>query len=129
MQDRPSASELLAAIGEFLQDEVAPQLGDHRSRFRNLVAINLLQMIQRELSASPAQLAAEWASLNQLLGESQPAPDSSRAGAALGERYHQLVALIQQQRPPVGVYEYLLEITRQQVEIGNPGYLQRFEPI
>lgn len=129
MQDRPSASELLVAIGGFLQDEVAPQLSDHRSRFRNLVAINLLQMVQRELSAGPVELAAEWALLNQLLGESQPTPDSARVGAEIRERYHQLVASIKQQRPPAGVYEHLFEITRQKVAISNPSYLQRYEPI
>ena len=42
MRDRPSASELVEATREFLEQEVLPTLADQRLRFRALVAINAL---------------------------------------------------------------------------------------
>lgn len=52
MSDRPSAGELAAAVREFLELEILPTLDDHRLRFRTLVAMNALGIVERE-SAPP----------------------------------------------------------------------------
>ena len=63
MSDRPTAAELVEATREFLEREVLPTLADQRLRFRTLVAINALDIVQRELESesgdplSPAEAA------------------------------------------------------------------------
>lgn len=46
--DRPNARELAAAVHEFLEKEILPTLDDPRMRFRTLVAMNALSIIERE---------------------------------------------------------------------------------
>jgi aminoglycoside phosphotransferase (APT) family kinase protein len=46
--DRPSACELATAVREFLESEILPHLDDHRTRFRTLVAMNALTIVERE---------------------------------------------------------------------------------
>lgn len=49
MSERPTASELVEAILEFLGGEILPTITDHRTRFRTLVALNALSIVYREL--------------------------------------------------------------------------------
>jgi hypothetical protein len=51
--DRPNARELAAAVREFLEAEILPTLEDQRMRFRTLVAMNALSIVERE-SPPPA---------------------------------------------------------------------------
>jgi tyrosyl-tRNA synthetase len=53
MPDRPTASELAQSVREFLETEILPVLADHRLRFRTLVAMNALRMVERETAAPP----------------------------------------------------------------------------
>lgn len=46
--DRPNARELAAAVHEFLETEILPTLDDPRMRFRTLVAMNALSIVERE---------------------------------------------------------------------------------
>ena len=46
--DRPTAGELATAVREFLEAEILPTLDDHRLRFRTLVAMNALSIVERE---------------------------------------------------------------------------------
>jgi aminoglycoside phosphotransferase (APT) family kinase protein len=48
VHDRPSAGELATAVREFLEGEILPRLDDHRARFRTLVAMNALTIVERE---------------------------------------------------------------------------------
>ena len=48
MTDRPNARELATAVREFLETEILPTLSDHRMRFRTLVAMNALSIVERE---------------------------------------------------------------------------------
>ncbi len=54
MTDRPVAGELAAAVREFLESEILPTLDDQRLRFRTLVAMNALGIVERE-SAAPEE--------------------------------------------------------------------------
>lgn len=53
--DRPNAAELVEAVLEFLAGEVLPRAGDHRQKFRTLVAMNALAIARRELEAGPSR--------------------------------------------------------------------------
>ena len=80
MRDRPTASELVEATREFLEQEVLPTLVDRRLRFRALVAINALGIAQRELdSAEPDVLSAEQAASLARRIRAGDVPDGARA--------------------------------------------------
>lgn len=80
-QPRPTASELLDAVRGLLHDEVLPTL-DGRLRFHTRVAVNVLELVIRELREGPAADAAEQERLLALLGpDPDPDPDQ-QAGAA-----------------------------------------------
>ena len=55
--DRPNASELATAVREFLEAEILPVLTEHRLRFRTLVAMNALSIVERE---APGPTQADW---------------------------------------------------------------------
>jgi hypothetical protein len=58
--DRPTPAELAEAVREFLQEEILPILDDQRLKFRTLVAINGLDIAQRELQATTTPREEDW---------------------------------------------------------------------
>lgn len=68
MQDRPSAAELLATIGEYLDQDVLP-LMQGNLRYHTLVAANLVAILGREVQAGTGPARREQAELTALLGE------------------------------------------------------------
>jgi len=70
-QDRPTASELLTAIADFLREEATPALdrADPRLGFQMRVAANSLAILEREGRLGPAADAREHARLVALLGQ------------------------------------------------------------
>lgn len=73
MADRPTPTELLEAVAEFLEREVLPLMTDHRMKFRTLVALNALGIARRELEAPPA--ADDAAELLRLVRERGADPE------------------------------------------------------
>ena len=67
MQDRPTAAEILATIGEYLQQDVLP-LVEGAVRYRTLVAANLVALLGREIDAGVGATETERADLVALLG-------------------------------------------------------------
>ena len=136
MQDRPAATELLAAVRQFLRDEVAPALGDPRLRFRALIAANVVGIVERELAGEEARLLAEWERLAALLGagrsptaEPSPAPlDELRA--AIDARKRELCERIQAGEANEGpwrreVLAYVRWSVEEKLRVANPRYLAR----
>jgi hypothetical protein len=70
-QDRPTASELLAAIADMLRDEAIPALdkADPRLGFQMRVAVNSLAILEREARLGPAADRREHERLRKLLGK------------------------------------------------------------
>ena len=66
-QDRPTAAELVDAVREFLDGQVMPKLEGHTA-FHLRVAINVLGIVERELSFAPGFDRAEHERLETLLG-------------------------------------------------------------
>ena len=71
MYDQPTASALIDAVAGFLRDEVSPTLSG-RLAFHARVAVNVLEMVKRELALGPAATAGEGARLTALLGQTGP---------------------------------------------------------
>lgn len=69
-QDRPTASELLSAIADFLRDEATPVLdrAEPGLGFQMRVAANALAILEREVRLGPAADARERERLARLLG-------------------------------------------------------------
>ena len=57
--DRPTAAELAESVREFLETELLPLLDDHRLRFRTLVAMNALGIVERETAGPEPDDAAD----------------------------------------------------------------------
>jgi hypothetical protein len=53
--DRPTSTELVEAVAEFLGAEVLPTVEDRRLRFRLLVALNALGIAYRDLTSPPSE--------------------------------------------------------------------------
>jgi hypothetical protein len=83
--DVPSATELVAAVREFLAADVLPAV-EGRVRFHTRVAINVLGMVERELALGPGQADSHRDRLSAL-GASSDADlaASIRAGAFDGD--------------------------------------------
>jgi hypothetical protein len=73
---RPTATELLEAVQQFLQTEILPTLTNARLRYQMLVAVHVLNVVERELSCEEEYLRAEWQMLSEVLGEKAPAPET-----------------------------------------------------
>jgi hypothetical protein len=96
--DRPTAAELAESVREFLETEVLPGLDDHRLRFRTLVAMNALGMVEREVAAPPADRTAD---------------------AELARR-------IRSGQVGVEVLPQLREAVAAKLRLSNPRYLERY---
>jgi len=127
LHDRPDPAELAEAVREFLEREIVPALEDHRVRFRALVAMNALGIIERELRSGETALRGEVERLASLLGEAGPEPeraDDLRARALeLNER---LARSIRDGRVPAGAGEHLRETAREKLLVASPRYLERY---
>jgi hypothetical protein len=89
MQDRPSHDELLAAIEEFLEQEILPSV-DAARRFHTRVALNTLRIVRRELAHEDEQLRTELARLTRLLSAGDPAGDARLSLRACRHRVREL---------------------------------------
>jgi uncharacterized protein DUF6285 len=95
--DRPTPSELAEAAREFLESEILPTLSDHRLRFRTLVAINGLGILQRELESAEGDVTDAEELVRRI-----------RAGDP----------------PPLDI---LKEHVAAKLRVANPRYLQRYD--
>jgi hypothetical protein len=98
--DRPTPAELAEATREFLESEILPVAEDHRLKFRTLVAINALGILERELRAEEAGPSEEELS-------------------ALAER-------IRAGDPPGDALAILKAHVAAKVRVSNPRYLERY---
>ena len=71
MYDTPTAAELIGAVAGFLREDVSPTLSG-RMAFHARVAVNVLEMVRRELTLGPAGAAGATQRLAALLGKAGP---------------------------------------------------------
>jgi hypothetical protein len=98
VSERPRPDELAEAIGEFLSNEILPTLDDHRLRFRTLVALNALGILQRRLADLPREDDAEQ---------------------------RELAARIRDGDVPAGTLARVKADVEARLRIVSPGYLER----
>ncbi|MGH9032303.1 MAG: DUF6285 domain-containing protein [Acidimicrobiia bacterium] len=119
MQDRPTAAELLEAVREFVErdvmgrDELPPRVAFHAR-----VAVNVLGIVERELTLGPDLDAAERGRLATLLGHEGELDDLT---AELARRIRE--GSLDDRRP--AVVEHVREAVRAKLLVANPGYLDR----
>jgi hypothetical protein len=98
--DRPTPAELAEATREFLESEILPVVDDHRLKFRTLVAINALGILQREL-------------LSEEAGPGE-------------EEFSELAERIRAGDPPDDALAILKAHVAAKVRVSNPRYLERY---
>ncbi len=99
MTDQPNARELASAVREFLETEILPALDDPRMRFRTLVAMNALSIVERE------------------------SPESSLVDPIDVELAHR----IRSGDGREGDLETLTLRVRERLLVASPGYLNRYD--
>jgi hypothetical protein len=67
MQDEPTPVELTKAVADFLRNDITPVITGHNA-FKLRVAVNMLDLVARQLTLAEGSDAAEAASLKKLLG-------------------------------------------------------------
>ena len=131
MYDRPDIYQLLEAVKSYLQREVVPVVqADRKQYYQTLVAINVLEIVEREMQISVDHLKAEWARLNFVQNVSTHFPiEIAEARAALAERNRKLCEEIGAGRYDYApqrsaLFEHLLATTHAQLEVANLKFLQ-----
>jgi hypothetical protein len=114
MQDEPTPTELTKAVADFLRNDIAPTLSGHNA-FKLRVAINMLDLVTRQLTLAEGSDAAEATRLRQLLGMEGTLLELNRTLAdkiASGE--------MDLQTP--GLAAHLWETTMDKLAVDQPGY-------
>jgi hypothetical protein len=127
MQDRPSMSELVLAVREFLEIEIAPVLSDPRLKFRTLVAMNALGMIARESELEEVRVRQECTGLHELLEQDSDIPILFlEVKIGVLEANEVLAQSIRSGEISFGTFDHLERVTRAKLEVSNPGFLKKF---
>jgi hypothetical protein len=114
MQDEPTPVELTKAVADFLRHDITPMIKGHNA-FKLRVAINMLDLVVRQLTLEERSDTAEAARLSQLLGMQASLIDLNRALAgkiADGE--------LDLQTP--GLAEHLWQTTMDKLAVDQPNY-------
>jgi hypothetical protein len=126
MQARPNNPELATAVREFLELEILPTITDARLKFRTLVAMNALSMLERS-SLEEDFLRSEVATLAGLLETDLEILGSREA---LDQKVLGLNALLSSQIRagvvPSGSLGVLRQIAVDKLQVASPNYLKRY---
>jgi hypothetical protein len=126
MQPRPSTPELAAAVREFLEAEIVPTMTDARLKFRTLVAMNALGMIERS-PLEEQHLRTEISSLAALLGEPIGILETREALETEALRLNTLLSSrIRSGNAPDGTLEVLHRLAVDKLQVSSPGYLKKY---
>jgi len=114
LHDRPTATELVAAVREYLERDVMTT-AEGRVAFHARVAVNVLGMVERELALGAVQDAEEHDRLVALLGRDGTVRELTEV-LARGIRDGSLDV------PWSDVVESVRGTVRAKLEVANPGY-------
>ena len=120
MYDRPDPVEQLAAVADFLRDQVMPQV-DGQLAFHLRVAANMLDIVSRQTRLAPQAEAAELARLHALLGNG----GSQRKHANLADLNRELCNRIADGRfnmDTPGLTDHLWRVTLDKLAVDQPRY-------
>jgi Domain of unknown function (DUF6285) len=126
MQPRPNNPELASAVREFLEAEILPTLTDARLKFRTLVAMNALAMLERA-PLEEALLHSEAQTLATLLVQDLPQTTTRAELDALVLKLNQdLATQIRAGKTLDGALETLKNIAVDKLKVASPNYLKRY---
>lgn len=114
MQDEPTPIELTKAVADFLRGDIAPLISGHQA-FKLRVAINILDLVTRQLTQEAGNDAAEVERLRALLGIDGSVTDLNRA---LAER----IARGEVDLATPGLAEHLWATTMDKLAVDQPSY-------
>jgi hypothetical protein len=114
MQDDPTPIELTKAVADFLRNDITPVVSGHNA-FKLRVAINMLDLVARQLTLAEGSDAAEGASLKKLLGIDGDLIDLNRA---LAEQ----IAKGEVDLATPGLSEHLWRTTLAKLAVDQPNY-------
>jgi hypothetical protein len=124
MNDRPTTTELLAAVERFLEESAVPAL-DGPAKYHARVAANVVRIVARELACEDEHVAHEWDGLATLLGDA-PKPDARDAlHAAIRARNEALVRRIRAGEADAGAFReallaHLSRVVADKLDVAQP---------
>lgn len=124
MQDRPTLDELLEAVAGYLRDDVMANTSG-RTNFHGRVAMNVVEMVRREIATIEDHLSREWDGLDHLLGVQPMPPHLNVVREGLLERNKQLSELIRGGDADSGdrrkeVMTHLRRTVHDKLKVSNP---------
>jgi len=114
MQDEPTPIELTRAVADFLRGDIAPMISGHNA-FKLRVAINILDLVTRQLTLEEASDAKEVERLTSLLGMKGSVMELNRVLA-------QRIAKGEFDLSTTGLAEHLWQTTMDKLAIDQPNY-------
>ncbi len=114
MQDEPTPIELTKAVADFLRDDITPLISGHQA-FKLRVAVNILDLVTRQLTQAEGSDAKEVQRLRALLGMDGSVTDLNRA---LAER----IASGEVDLATPGLAEHLWQTTMDKLAVDQPNY-------
>jgi len=115
MQDEPTPIELTRAVADFLRGDIAPMISGHNA-FKLRVAINILDLVTRQLTLEEGSDAREVERLTSLLGMKGSVMELNRV---LAER----IAKGELDLSTTGLAEHLWQTTMDKLAIDQPNYV------
>ena len=114
MQDEPTLIELTKAVADFLRNDITPLISGHQA-FKLRVAINILDLVTRQLTREAGSDAAEVERLRALLGMDGSVAELNRA---LADR----IAKGELDLATPGLAEHLWATTMDKIAVDQPNY-------
>lgn len=114
MQDEPTPIELTKAVADFLRNDITPLISGHQA-FKLRVAVNILDLVTRQLTREEGSDAKEVERLRALLGVEGSVTDLNRA---LAER----IAKGEVDLATPGLAEHLWATTMDKLAVDQPNY-------
>ncbi|MHC4041799.1 DUF6285 domain-containing protein [Bradyrhizobium sp. 23AC] len=114
MQDEPTPIELTKSVADFLRNDITPLISGHQA-FKLRVAINILDLVTRQLTREEGGDAAEVVRLRALLGMDGSVTELNHA---LAER----IANGEVDLATPGLAEHLWATTMDKLAVDQPNY-------
>jgi hypothetical protein len=114
MQDEPTPVELTKSVADFLRNDITPLISGHQA-FKLRVAVNILDLVTRQLTREEGSDASEVVRLRALLGVDGEVTDLNRALAAR-------IAKGEADLATPGLAEHLWATTMDKLAVDQPNY-------
>ncbi|EMJ97713.1 DUF6285 domain-containing protein [Leptospira alstonii] len=127
MQDKPTSTDLLEAIQDFLMKEVLPQFKDKDLlSYKTLVSWNMLGVVSREIRSGEESLDKELARLVKLLKKNSSLPSTLNEKKNLAHTWNlELRDKIRKDKLSLEDsqwWNHVKETVREKVEVTNPRF-------